>query len=350
LPERLWIPGTRRAFLLEYVTTDTFGEPAHSTGTVFLPKGKAPRGGWPVISWAHGTSGLGDECAPSKIGPALPERDRAYLGAWMKQGYAIVASDYTGLGTPGLMTYLDGRTTAHSVVDMVKAGRRFTSRRLSPGQRLSRRWVTIGQSQGGGAAIYTARYATEFGGDDLRYLGAVGTGTPAHIEKLMIPLGPKTPAAALPPALTAYVAYIFTSLRYAHPELGIDGILTPVGEKYLAMAETECVVPFVEKLEGVSIGDFFAQPVATLPDFYATIHDYMGMPEDGFDKPFFMGHGLMDQDVPLATTVTYAATLLANGEPLTFKTYPSDHSGTLSASLADTVPFVRRLFEASRSR
>ena len=75
---------------------------ALSTGTLFLPKGRAPRGGWPVISWAHGTSGLGDRCAPSVVGPALPQRDRPYLANWMRQGYAIVASDYAGLGTPGL--------------------------------------------------------------------------------------------------------------------------------------------------------------------------------------------------------------------------------------------------------
>jgi hypothetical protein len=62
----LWIPGTTaRAFKLKYVTTDARGKRALSTGTVFVPKGHPPRGGWLVISWAHGTSGLGDRCAPS---------------------------------------------------------------------------------------------------------------------------------------------------------------------------------------------------------------------------------------------------------------------------------------------
>ena len=32
------------------------------------------------------------------------------------------------------------------------------------------------------------------------------------------------------------------------------------------------------------------------------------------------------------------------GEPLTFKSYDSDHSGTLLPSQRDTHPFVRRLF------
>ena len=94
----------------------------------------------------------------------------------------MVASDSAGLGTDGLPAYLNGRSEAHNVVDMVKAGRAYAQARLGAGEQLSNRWVVIGQSQGGGAAIYTARYATEFGGDGLRYTGAVGTGVPAYIE------------------------------------------------------------------------------------------------------------------------------------------------------------------------
>src|SRR4051812_42593810 len=95
LPERLWIPkATRRAWKLTYVTTDSHGERALSTGPVFIPHGTPPRGGWPVISWAHGLSGLGDACAPSRVGPVEKQRDWSYLRTWMKQGYAIVASDY----------------------------------------------------------------------------------------------------------------------------------------------------------------------------------------------------------------------------------------------------------------
>jgi hypothetical protein len=264
----------------------------------------------------------------------------------MREGYAVVASDYAGLGTPGLMAYLHGRSTAHNVVDMVKAARRFAREHLAPRRRLARRWAAVGQSQGGGAAIYTARHATAFGGTELDYRGAVGTGTPANIETLISLAGPKMPPVALTPGLTAYVAYIFTSLRDVHPELGIDDILTGTGRKYLDLAETACTFAFEAQLDGVSIGDFFTRPVITLPRFSATVRAYMGMPADGFDKPFFMGHGLLDADVPYAATAPYVATLLANGEPVTFKSYAADHSGTLIESQKDTLPFVRALLAA----
>jgi hypothetical protein len=341
LPRRLWIPkATRRAWKLTYVTTDSHGERALSTGTVFIPHGTPPRGGWPVISWAHGLSGLGDACAPSRVGPVEKQRDWSYLRTWMKQGYAIVASDYVGLGTPGLMPYLDGKATAHSVVDMVKAGRAFTEHEQQAFH-LSRKWVTIGQSQGGGASVYTARYATRYGGKGLDFRGAVGTGTPAYIEDYMMLLGPDLPPVTITPDLAAYLTYIIASLRDVHPELGINGILTPKGKRYVTMSETMCDVELAAKMDGVAVGEFFSAPMASLPNIYPTLKDYMGMPESGFDTPFFMGHGIEDVDVPYAQTARYAAVLQANGQPVTFKSYPTDHSGTMKQSLADTIPFVR---------
>jgi hypothetical protein len=332
----LWIPGTTsRAYKLEYVTTDARGRRAPSTGMVFLPKGRAPRGGWPVISWAHGTSGLGDRCATSVVGPALPKRDRPYLANWMKEGYAIVASDYAGLGTPGLPAYLNGRSEAHNIVDIVKAGRAYTGK-------LARKWVVVGQSQGAGAAIYTARYATRYGGRGLDYRGAVGTGTPAYIENVVVGLWPGFPQ--LSAGINAYMAYIFASLRRIYPELGVAGILTASGRKYLDLAEKECVNDFEPQLEGVDAGRFFTGPVADLPRFRQALTRYMKMPESGFDRPFFMGHGSKDQDVPYALTKLYVEKLKANHEPLTFKLYDSDHSGTLLRSQRDTHPFVRKLF------
>jgi hypothetical protein len=299
LEHRLWIPKTTQAaFRLKYVTTNARGKRALSTGILFLPKGKPPRGGWPVISWAHGTSGLGDSCAPSVVGPALPARDRPYLANWMREGYAIVASDYAGLGTPGLMAYLHGRSEAHNIVDIVKAGRAYANEHLSPAGRLARKWVVIGQSQGAGAAIYTARYATRFGGRELDYRGAVGTGTPAYVENVLDDAGPAFPT--LSPGLTAYASYILASLRWVHPELGINAVLTDTGRRYVKLAETKCVNAFEKDLEGVALGGFFMRPLSALPNFSSTVRRYMAMPENGFDRPFFMGHGRRTSTFPTA--------------------------------------------------
>jgi len=150
---------------------------------------------------------------------------------------------------------------------------------------------------------------------------------------------------ALTPGITEYMAYIFAALRDVHPELGIDGILTDEGRKYLGLAETMCSTEFEHQLEGVNFGDWFTAPVATLPGFRATTVAYLGMPESGFDKPFFMGHGVQDTDVPFALTAAYVGVLTSNQQPVEFHAYPTGtHNTTLALSLPDSIPFVHRLF------
>ncbi|MDV7268365.1 lipase family protein, partial [Rhodococcus oxybenzonivorans] len=291
LPSALWIPGAADAQRITYWSIGPDGDPALSTEAMYVPPGEAPDGGWPVVAWAHGTSGLADHCAPSLVGPALPERDYPYLGRWLEQGYAIVSTDYVGLGTPGVMPYLDGKVEAHSVVDSVKAARAVDDS-------LSNKWVVVGQSQGGGAAVITGRYATEYGGKSLDYRGAVGTGVPANIELALLPLGPGVPPTAIPAGLTSYLFYILAGLRSAHPEIGLDAYLTPLGAQYVDAAEHLCVHEMHEAAEGVIVGDLFSRPLNEIPNFYPLLGDYMGVPTSGYDRPLFIGQGLTDIDVP----------------------------------------------------
>ncbi|MEV5001715.1 hypothetical protein [Nocardioides sp. LML1-1-1.1] len=345
LPEASWVPGvTAAAYRLTYVTTDTFGRPATSTGAVFVPQGTVPAGGWPVLAWAHGTTGLADTCAPSASPAMFTPTSRAYLRTWMEQGYAVVASDYAGLGTPGPHAYLDAEAAAHNVVDMVRAGHAFGAG-LPPGQRLSNRWVALGQSQGAGAAIATARQATALGGPTLSYLGAVGTGTPAYIDRLLLAFGPGLPPVpVLPDKMTAYLAYLLASLDTARPALRLDTFLTARGRDALAKARTLCLDDLAAAVHGHGIGEWLTRPLVAVPGFAATVVDYLGMPVTGFDRPLFLGHGLLDVDVPVPATAAYVATLTLTGQPVTFRTYPTDHRGTMTAALQDSVPFVARLF------
>ena len=78
--------------------------PVTVSGDVLIPKGIAPEGGWPVLAWSHGTMGVADLCAPSFKGRS--GRDIKYLNKWLAEGYAIVSTDYEGLGTPGGHAYL----------------------------------------------------------------------------------------------------------------------------------------------------------------------------------------------------------------------------------------------------
>ena len=128
------------------------------SGALFLPKGEAPKGGWPLLAWAHGTVGVADVCAPSFAGRS--PRDVTYLNFWLSQGYAIVASDYQGLGVAGPHPYLATRPAAYSVLDSIRA--------VQHGDYpVSKKVVLIGQSQGGGAAFATAGYARSYAPDQI---------------------------------------------------------------------------------------------------------------------------------------------------------------------------------------
>lgn len=325
------------AYRVLYSTVNQHNQPAVSTGAVFLPPGPAPEGGFPVIAWAHGTVGLGDDCTPSAL-PRTP-RDNEYLSHWLDQGYAVVASDYVGLGTPGLMSYLNSVTTAHGVVDSVIAAHDM-------GLPLSPKWAIVGQSQGGGAAISSARWATEFSaGTGLDYRAVVATGTPANIDKLIKQAGPDFVLPELGPIANAYTAYILAALREARPDLDINRVLSPAGLNAATRAETVCTLALSDELAQFKPADFFNAPLSSIPGIADALHAFMGTPSTGFDRPIFLGVGLLDRDVPPESTLTFYEQLVANNQNVTLRIYPEDdHSGTVLASLPDSTPFLAKAF------
>ncbi len=336
LADTLSIPGAAQAYRIHYATPDQHGRPATSTGAVFVPAGTPPRGGWPVIAWAHGTTGLGDNCTPS----ALPrsDRDAAYLSHWLRQGYAIVATDYVGLGTPGLMSYLNGESEAHSIVDSVRAAHQT-------GLPLSRRWAIVGQSQGAGAALNAARRASELSrGSSLDYRGVVATGTPANIEHLIVLGGPDFPPVILPAGLNTYTAYILAGFMEARPDLRPYSVLSPAGATVIEQAHHLCYAEMDRLMEGRDLRTLFSAPISSIPGAREALADYMGTPYSGYDRPIFLGQGLRDTDVPAPSALSLYAQMRAHQQPVELHVYPAqDHSGTVLASLPDSTPFLERI-------
>ncbi|BCN49451.1 lipase family protein [Prescottella equi] len=330
LPASSWIPGAVTGTKVTYTTTGPLGRSATSTGAVFLPPGEPPPGGWPVVSWAHGTVGIADRCSPTVTGKI----GGPYLAHWLSQGYAVVATDYVGLGTPGLHPYLDGPTEANSVIDMVRA-----ARAVEPA--LSPRWIVLGQSQGGQAALFTAARATGRA-PELDFRGAVATGAPSNLENLTTLVTPGFPRLPLEGS-TVFVSYILAGLRAARPDIDVDRFLTPVGRDALAAAETECYETMAPKLAGVSIGSLVSRPLDD-PALLAAVRDMLEVPTTGYDRPVFLGQGLTDDIVPAPLVLKLAAELAANRQPVTFRTYPTGHLETMRASLPETTAFVRDLF------
>lgn len=141
-----------------YHSVDATGRDRAVTGTVSYPTGPAPKGGWPVVAWSHGTTGLATQCAPSRTATSAP--------AFGIQGVAV-ATDYIGLGPIGeLHSYLDGPAEAHAVIDAVRAARTIAAAHASS------RWVGVGHSQGGHSALWANQLGATYA-PELHLLGTV---------------------------------------------------------------------------------------------------------------------------------------------------------------------------------
>ena len=103
------LPSAARNELVLYRTTAVDGSDVAVSGMVAVPKGTPPHGGWPVVTWAHGTTGDAPQCAPSRypasgsLYPYLKIADDV-LDDFVAHGYAVVQTDYEGQGTPGVHT------------------------------------------------------------------------------------------------------------------------------------------------------------------------------------------------------------------------------------------------------
>jgi Secretory lipase len=168
LDEKLMLANASKGLRVLYTSTNGLDDrtPIAVSGAVYFPKGAAPASGRPIIAWAHGTTGIADVCAPSWI--PRSSRDADYLNAWLAQGYAIVATDYQGLGTPGGHPWNVVRPEAYSVLDSVRAA-------IGAFPELSNSVVIIGQSQGAHAAISASLLAPAYA-TDVHLKGTVATG------------------------------------------------------------------------------------------------------------------------------------------------------------------------------
>ena len=148
------------AFRILYRSTSPSGEPIAVSGAIFIPPGPAPAGGRDVIAWAHPTSGVVESCASS----LMPDLAGTIWGLsdMLARGYVVVATDYPGLGTPGMHPYLISESEGRAVLDSVRAARDL------PDAGASNRFAVWGHSQGGHASLYTGELAASYAPDGRR--------------------------------------------------------------------------------------------------------------------------------------------------------------------------------------
>lgn len=227
------LPGT--ATRIMYKTTDEGGQPAAVSGVYIEPskrwRGKGER---PLVSFAVGTQGVADACAPSKTLESFLniEDDKFMVGyevpsiyGFLNDGVAVVVTDYIGLGTTDRVhTYMNRVDQGHAVLDAARAALSLPNTSIT-----SRSSIGLyGYSQGGGAAGAAAELAPSYA-PELNLAGAYVGGPPADLFKVMETIDGTLLTGAIPWTINAMHAYrpeLTPYLGALVTQKGIDAIHT----------------------------------------------------------------------------------------------------------------------------
>jgi pimeloyl-ACP methyl ester carboxylesterase len=317
LPEHLQLENASNGFRILYTSTDGVEgkTPITASGAVFIPNGAAPAGGWPIIAWAHGTTGVADVCAPSWA--PRSKRDTDYLNAWLVQGYAVVAADYQGLGTPGGHPWMSMRPEGWSVLDSVRAA-------LGAFPQLANAVVIVGQSQGGHAALSAALLAKTYA-PAINIKGTVATGVPSPQSFARL---------ARQGSGTVLLLMLYRSMAIDQAFRPSE-YLTEAGQLLFEAAGRTCPQPGAPP---VGVETLFKRTpevlIASLAAPYPTLR---------FDHPVLIGAGLDDKSILAEEQYGIAVDACRSGSTIETHYYAGkDHGGTVNASLVHSVPFVKK--------
>ncbi|MEV6064456.1 lipase family protein [Nocardia asteroides] len=339
------LPGARNHLVL-YRSVDLEGSPVAVSGTVAVPEGEPPAGGWPLISWAHGTTGTADVCAPSRdTSAAFPAHDytaavRQRQARWIAAGYAVAQTDYQGLGTPGPHGYLIGEAEQRAVADMASA-----ARAVEPG--IGTRWVAMGHSQGGQAAVFADARAGEWA-PQLELVGAVAMAPASHLGPVVRGLAGlgqvDLPGGAVPAGSLSFLPLFVRGAETVGP---IDSakFLAPQALSMLAQADDRCIgqLRAADSWGGLPPGGVFTAGADT--DDLTAVLDANDPSSLSLTTPLLVQQGTADVVVLPAATTAMVARLQLSGNPVDYRSYPGvDHRGVVDAGADDALAWVDARF------
>jgi hypothetical protein len=318
--------------LVLYTSRTPQGDVDAVSGSVSVPKGKPPKGGWPVITYAHGTTGSADVCAPSRVNTGSPARGNItyvdpQLNDWVKAGYAVVRTDYQGLGTPGPHPYLIGEAEGRSVLDIVRA-----ARQLFPG--IGKRFLIAGHSQGGQAALFAAGEAASWA-RDLTLEGTVSYAPASHLLQQAKAL----PALTSPSPLTALATMIVQGAATASPGVDPSRLLTPEVLQLYPLLDQMCLPQLAksQRLGGIAPSDML-RPGANKNPIYRVLGDQN--PAVTTSAPIFIAQGTADSTVFPAFTTQLSDELKGLGDHVRYQLFNGvDHGGIVQAAEPDVLPW-----------
>nr|WP_275587053.1 lipase family protein [Arcanobacterium pluranimalium] len=307
--------GPFKATRILYTSQNRTGKTIPVSGIVI--ESKAPwqgQGKRPLIAFAPGTQGVGDKCAPSRqlADTAVGDYEQYFFEAMLKKGYAVVVTDYEGLGTPGMHTYMDRISQGHAVLDSVRAVRQLKGWDIIAENPLA----IDGYSQDGGAAASAAELADNYAPELKFKVAAIGV-APADLT-------------LLPPTLDGTLYFLFEAFAFmgiSH-SYGIDftADLNKEGKDVMLRAANACtqdLIPFIgKKLEKLTIDGTTVQQFINKEPYKSMLSDqHIGYRAPSM--PVTLTHSKGDDVIPFHVGEKLAKEWSASGGDITFVPHTS---------------------------
>lgn len=307
-----------QAWNVMYHSTDALGRPNVVTGTVIVPKTAwKGSGARPVISYAVGTHGLNQSCAPSLQLAQGTDYENANIAAALKAGYSVLISDNPGYTNGDTPTYLAGKAQGHAVLDIIKAAAQIPNAGVSANAKAA----VWGYSQGGQTASWAAELKDSYA-PELNLVGVAAGGTPANFPAIAHYLDGSTGASFLMQAIVG--------LGTQYPDkIPVDQLASDRGQAMIETSKQQCVFEALfdvmnESIADYTVGNQTLADLMTIPSVYETLVE-QNLGKNRISVPLYQYHGQADEFIPLDQHIALKKQYCQRYSNVTFELYPSEH-------------------------
>ena len=324
------------AWQILYLSTTVAGKRTAVSGTVLVPTA-AFSGTRPVVAYAAGTQGWGDQCAPSREMAANSFDEQFAVNNLLSKGWAVVATDYPGLGTPGDEDYNVGIPEGYAVLDALRAATLLPGSGLSTAAPLA----IEGYSQGGGAAGWAAQLQPSYAAG-LNLKGVAAGGTPANLQAVASNINGTI--------WFAFLAGTALGFNAAYPSLNLNGELTPAGQTALAQLDTMCQAQALVTYANHKIQDYTVGGINPISQpKWATVLNANNLGTMKPQVPILEYHGLLDEVIPYGVEHALHSQWCAMGVTDQLNGYVGDHVLTQVVAQTDVVNWIGNRFAGAQA-
>ncbi|KAJ5865419.1 uncharacterized protein N7529_007335 [Penicillium soppii] len=342
------IPKGVTAYRFQYVSQDLDGRKVPVTGFIAFPYASRSNGlVYPTIAYGHGTSGVFRGCAPSAM-PSFYE-----YGSWaflVSRGYAIIATDYAGLGNNYTAhQYQASPAQAHDLYYSVAAAQKLF------GHALTAEWMSVGHSEGGGAAWALAE-SSLLQKNPLslgKYLGTVAQAPGVRMQDMALAAiqGSSSSGVVSTRGVLAEAGWLALGLRSTLPK-DPQTWLQPKFRKRLELATLAqaCYASMRSLVTDLDITDVINISDPSLHFALEKMQNITARGEGKSAQPVFIVQGLSDVSVlPQVVETAYNASC-QSGNEVHLQTYPGiDHDPVIPASAPSFLQWIDDRFDGFKT-